>query len=134
MLETICSETGKTLDDAQVEVSVAAQSFGFWAKMAPKYLADEKLRSTSPLAFGRKVLIRYSPVGVVGVIGPWNYPLVNLFCDCVPALMAGNTVVAKPSEVTPLTALLVVEMMDAVRARRPVSSRSPPAGARPARR
>jgi acyl-CoA reductase-like NAD-dependent aldehyde dehydrogenase len=111
MLETICSETGKTFEDGQVEVSVAAGSFAFWAKMAPKYLADEKLRSSSPLALGRKVLIRYSPVGVVGVIGPWNYPLVNLFCDAVPALMAGNSVVLKPSEVTPLTALLTAEMM-----------------------
>ena len=110
-LDTICSETGKTRDDGNVEVSVAAQSFGFWAKMAPKYLAEEKLRSLSPLAFGRKVAIRYSPVGVVGVIGPWNYPLVNAFCDCVPALMAGNSVVMKPSEVTPLSGLLVAEMM-----------------------
>jgi acyl-CoA reductase-like NAD-dependent aldehyde dehydrogenase len=112
-IETICGETGKTVDDAQVEVSVAAQSFGFWAKMAPKYLRDERLRSRSPLAFGRKVVIRYSPIGVVGVIGPWNYPLVNAFCDAVPALMAGNAVVLKPSEVTPLTALLTVEMMEA---------------------
>ena len=113
MIETICSESGKTRDDAQVEVSVAAQSFAFWSKMAPKYLKDETFRSRSPLALGRKVLIRYSPLGVVGVIGPWNYPLVNAFCDCVPALMAGNTVVMKPSEVTPLTALLTAEMMTA---------------------
>jgi acyl-CoA reductase-like NAD-dependent aldehyde dehydrogenase len=111
MLDTICHETGKTIDDAQVEVSVAVQSFGFWARMAPKYLADEKLHSWSPLAFGRPVLIRYSPLGVVGVIGPWNYPLVNLFCDAVPALAAGNSAVLKPSELTPLTALLVAEMM-----------------------
>ena len=74
MLDTICGETGKTIDDAQVEVSVAAGSFAFWAKHAPKYLKDEKLRSTSPLAFGRKVLVRYSPVGVVGVIGPVELP------------------------------------------------------------
>jgi acyl-CoA reductase-like NAD-dependent aldehyde dehydrogenase len=111
MLEALCSETGKTYEDGQVEVSVAAGSFAFWAKHAARYLADEKLRSSSPLALGRKVLIRYSPVGVVGVIGPWNYPLVNLFCDAVPALMAGNAVVLKPSEVTPLTALMTVEMM-----------------------
>jgi acyl-CoA reductase-like NAD-dependent aldehyde dehydrogenase len=111
MVETICGETGKTFEDAQVEVSVAAGSFQFWAKTAKRYLADEKLRSSAPLALGRKVIIRYSPVGVVGVIGPWNYPLVNLFCDCVPALMAGNAVVMKPSEVTPLTAMLTAEMM-----------------------
>ncbi|HEV3056328.1 MAG TPA: succinic semialdehyde dehydrogenase [Solirubrobacteraceae bacterium] len=111
VIETIIAENGKTRDDAQVEVSVSAQSFGFWAKMAPKYLADEKLWSVSPLAFGRKVVVRYSPLGVIGVIGPWNYPLVNQFLDAVPALMAGNAVVLKPSEVTPLTALLVAEMM-----------------------
>jgi len=111
MIDTICGETGKTFEDAQVELSVAAGSFQFWSKMSAKYLKDEKLRSSTPLALGRKVLIRYSPVGVVGVIGPWNYPLVNMFCDCVPALMAGNSVVMKPSEVTPMTALLTVEMM-----------------------
>jgi acyl-CoA reductase-like NAD-dependent aldehyde dehydrogenase len=110
--QVICRETGKTRDDAAVETSVAAQSFGFWAKHAGRYLADETLRSLSPLAFMRKVAIRYEPVGVVGVIGPWNYPLVNLFCDAVPALMAGNAVVLKPSEVTPLTAYLVMEMME----------------------
>ncbi len=109
--QTICSETGKTRDDAAIEVTVAAASFGFWAKMAPKYLADEKFRSRAPLVFMRKVLVRYAPVGVVGVIGPWNYPLVNLFCDAVPALMAGNAAVLKPSEVTPLSAFLVAEMM-----------------------
>ena len=111
MLDMICAETGKTYEDAQVEVSVAAQSFAFWAKKAPRYLADERFRSRSPLAFGRRVVVRWSPVGVVGVIGPWNYPLVNCFCDAVPALMAGNAVVLKPSEATPLTALLVAEMM-----------------------
>ena len=52
-------------------------------------------------------------MGLIGVIGPWNYPLVNGFCDCVPALMAGNAVIHKPSEVTPLTAQLVAEMLEA---------------------
>jgi len=110
-LDTICSETGKTRDDAQLEVALAIQSFSFWPKMAPKYLRDETMRSRGPLTFMRKVVIRYSPVGLVGVIGPWNYPLVNAFCDAVPALMAGNTVIMKPSEVTPLSALLAAEMM-----------------------
>lgn len=111
--KTICDETGKTYDDAQVEVSVAAQSFEFWARMAPRWLADEKLRSRSPLAFGRRVVIRRAPLGVVGVIGPWNYPLVNVFCDAVPALMAGNAVILKPSPITPLTAFAIEEMMAA---------------------
>jgi acyl-CoA reductase-like NAD-dependent aldehyde dehydrogenase len=112
VIETISSETGKTYEDAQLELSVAAESFAFWAKHAAGYLADEHVPSRSLLTVGKKVTVRYEPVGLVGVIGPWNYPLVNAFCDCVPALMAGNAVVLKPSEVTPLTALLVLEMLE----------------------
>ena len=52
------------------------------------------------------MVVRYRPVGVVGVIGPWNYPLVNSVGDAIPALAAGNAVIVKPSEVTPLTSLL----------------------------
>jgi len=110
---TIISETGKTYEDAQLaEISYAAQAFGFWAKNAEDYLADEKVRSTSPFVAGRKLFVRYAPVGVVGVIGPWNYPLTNSFGDCIPALAAGNSVVLKPSEVTPLTSLLMAEMLE----------------------
>ena len=47
----------------------------------------------------------------MGVIGPWNYPLTNSFGDCIPALMAGNSVLLKPSEVTPLTSMLMGEML-----------------------
>ena len=62
-------------------------------------------------SLGKKLVVRYEPVGVVGVIGPWNFPLVNSFGDCIPALMAGNSVILKPSEVTPLSSLLMAEMM-----------------------
>jgi acyl-CoA reductase-like NAD-dependent aldehyde dehydrogenase len=111
--ETIRLETGKTHEDAQLEITVAARSFGFWAGNAAKYLADERVRSPSPLTLGKRIVVRHRPVGVVGVIGPWNYPLVNGFGDCIPALMAGNAVIHKPSEVTPLTAGLVSEMLAA---------------------
>ena len=56
-------------------------------------------------------MVRYRPLGVVGVIGPWNYPLVNCFGDAVPALAAGNAVVLKPSHETPLTSLLMLECL-----------------------
>jgi acyl-CoA reductase-like NAD-dependent aldehyde dehydrogenase len=112
IVETIVSETGKTWEDAQLaEVAYAANAFGFWAKQAPRYLADEKVRSANPFVAGRKLVVRYRPVGVVGVIGPWNYPLTNSFGDCIPALAAGNAVVLKPSEITPLTSLLMAECM-----------------------
>ena len=91
VVETIVSENGKTREDAQLEEIVyAPNAFGFWAKKAPKYLADESVKSQSLLALGKKVVVRYSPLGVIGVIGPWNYPLTNHFGDCIPALMAGN--------------------------------------------
>jgi acyl-CoA reductase-like NAD-dependent aldehyde dehydrogenase len=115
IVRTIVEENGKTYEDAQLaEVNYAANAFGFWAKNAPEYLADEKVRSSSPFVIGRKLVVRYAPVGVVGVIGPWNYPLTNSFGDCIPALAAGNSVILKPASLTPLTSLLMKEGLDEV--------------------
>ena len=112
IVATIVSETGKTHDDAIInEILYAAGAFGFWAKHAARYLADEKVRSSNPIVAGRRLVTRYRPLGVVGVIGPWNYPLTNSFGDCIPALAAGNAVVLKPSEVTPLTSQLMAEAL-----------------------
>jgi acyl-CoA reductase-like NAD-dependent aldehyde dehydrogenase len=112
VIETIVSETGKTHEDAQLaEISYGASAFGFWAKNAEGYLADEKVKSSSPMVIGRKLISRHRPLGVIGVIGPWNYPLTNSFGDCIPALMAGNAVVLKPSEITPLTSMLMAEAL-----------------------
>ena len=110
IISTIVAENGKTYEDAQLaEVSYAASAFGFWAKNAPEFLADEKVKSASPFVMGRKLVVRYAPVGVVGVIGPWNYPLTNSFGDCIPALAAGNSVVLKPATLTPMTSMLMAE-------------------------
>jgi acyl-CoA reductase-like NAD-dependent aldehyde dehydrogenase len=107
---TIVSETGKAYEDGMIaEVAYAAGALGFWMKNAPKYLADEKLRSSNPFVLGRRLVVRYAPVGVVGVIGPWNYPLNNSFGDCIPALAAGNACVLKPASLTPLTSLFMAE-------------------------
>ena len=112
IVATIVSETGKTHDDAVLnEILYASTAFGFWAKHAAGYLADEKVRSSSPFVAGRRLVTRYRPIGVIGVIGPWNYPLTNSFGDCIPALAAGNAVVLKPSEVTPLTSQLMAEAL-----------------------
>jgi acyl-CoA reductase-like NAD-dependent aldehyde dehydrogenase len=110
VVQTIVDETGKTYEDASVvELAYGAGALGFWAKHAPDYLADEKVRTSNPYVLGRKLVVRYRPVGVVGVIGPWNYPMTNSFGDAIPALAAGNAVLLKPSEVTPLTSLLLAE-------------------------
>ncbi len=110
IVRTIVSETGKTYEDALLaEVMYCANAFGFWAKQAPKYLADEHVKSANPFVKGKKLVVRYAPVGLVGVIGPWNFPLTNSFGDCIPALAAGNAVILKPAQVTPLTSLLMEE-------------------------
>jgi acyl-CoA reductase-like NAD-dependent aldehyde dehydrogenase len=110
VIETIVKETGKSWEDAQLaEISYGANAFGFWAKNAEKYLADDKVKSSAVLVKGKKLMVRYKPLGLIGVIGPWNYPLTNSFGDCIPALMAGNSVILKPSEITPLTSLLMLE-------------------------
>src|SRR3954463_2797399 len=112
VIATIVSETGKTYEDAMfAEISYAASSFGFWAKNAEDFLADERVRTSSIMVKGKKLISRYRPVGLVGVIGPWNSPLTNPFGDSVPALAAGNAVILKPSEETPLTSLLMAEML-----------------------
>jgi acyl-CoA reductase-like NAD-dependent aldehyde dehydrogenase len=110
IIATIVSETGKTYEDAQLaEIMYGAAAFGFWAKEAEGFLADEHVKSANPLVKGKKLIVRYRPVGVVGVIGPWNFPLTNSFGDCIPAMAAGNAVILKPSEVTPLTSLLMAD-------------------------
>jgi acyl-CoA reductase-like NAD-dependent aldehyde dehydrogenase len=113
VLETVVAETGKTYEDAQVaDFGYTVAALGFWAKEGPKYLADERVPSwNNPVTIGKQLIIRYAPVGLVGVIGPWNYPIANSFGDCIPALMAGDCVILKPSEVTPLSSLLVAEML-----------------------
>jgi len=110
IVDTIISETGKTHEDAQLsEVSYAGGAFGFWAKEAAGYLGNEKVKTSSVFVKGKKLVVRYQPLGLIGVIGPWNYPLNNSFGDCIPALAAGNAVILKPSECTPLTSLLMAE-------------------------
>ncbi len=110
LIDSIVAENGKTREDALLaELFYLADSLGFWAKRAEKYLADETVRTHSPFVFGKKVVIRHRPLGVVGVIAPWNYPLTLGVGDALPALMAGNAVVIKPSEVTPLATMMLVE-------------------------
>jgi acyl-CoA reductase-like NAD-dependent aldehyde dehydrogenase len=112
VISTIVSETGKTYEDASLaEISYAGQAFGFWAREAERYLADEHVSSSQLLVKGKKLIVRYRPLGLIGVIGPWNYPLTNSFGDCIPALAAGNSVILKPSEITPLTSLLMAEAL-----------------------
>ena len=110
IVDTIVSETGKTHEDALLgEIAYGAEALRFWAKEAAGYLRDEKVKTSSVFVKGKKLMVRYEPLGLIGVIGPWNYPLNDSFGDCIPALAAGNAVILKPSEHTPLTSQLMAE-------------------------
>ncbi|MCW2999591.1 MAG: NAD-dependent aldehyde dehydrogenase [Solirubrobacterales bacterium] len=90
---------GKPIGDARGEVGMVAATFAYYAG-APERL----LGQTIPVAGGIDVTFR-EPIGVVGLITPWNFPLAIAAWKLAPALAAGNTVVLKPSELTPLTSL-----------------------------
>lgn len=115
IIETICSETGKPRTEALVaEVFYCCDMLGYYAKNSERYLRDEA--RTPHLLKNKRVSVIYKPLGVVGVISPWNYPFTLTLGDVVPALMAGNAVVLKPSEYTPLSGLLVERIFREVRA------------------
>ena len=128
VIETIVSETGKAYEDAQLlELGYTVSALSFWARTPAGYLGERRRLARSPLLAGRRLATRYVPRGLVGVIGPWNYPLLNSFGDAIPALAAGNSVLLKPSELTPLTSLLVARGAVASAGCPTTSSRSRPA-------
>ncbi|WP_051133319.1 aldehyde dehydrogenase family protein [Nocardia paucivorans] len=95
--ELIHAENGKPLDDAFLELMLALEHIAWAAKHAKKVLAPQKV-PTGPLMSNFSARIEYRPLGVIGVIGPWNYPVYTPNGSIAYALAAGNTVVFKPSE------------------------------------
>jgi acyl-CoA reductase-like NAD-dependent aldehyde dehydrogenase len=85
-------------------------AIGLWAKKSARYLRPEKIRPDFPLLKTKKVISTYAPRGVIGIISPWNFPLAMTLGEALPALMAGNAVVIKPSELTPLSAIFGAEV------------------------
>lgn len=93
-------ETGKPHGDAQLEIIMAIDHIAWAAKHAKKILGPQKVKSGMLMA-NQASTVEYKPLGVVGVIGPWNYPVFTPCGSIAYALAAGNTVVFKPSEYTP---------------------------------
>ncbi len=99
LAELEARNAGKPISDAQGEIAMVVECFRYYAG-GPERL----LGRTIPVAGGVDMTFR-EPLGVVGLITPWNFPLVIASWKVAPALAAGNTVVLKPAELTPLTAL-----------------------------
>jgi len=109
----ISAETGKPVSDAKLEVSLAVNHIG-WAARHAEDIMRTSYRAPGALMANMAATVERSPVGVVGVIGPWNYPIFTPMGSITYALAAGNTVVFKPSEFTPGVGMWLEESFSSV--------------------
>ncbi|MGB8507605.1 MAG: aldehyde dehydrogenase family protein, partial [Pyrinomonadaceae bacterium] len=106
--ELISRETGKPVVEAvSMELTPTLDLMRYFAKTAARMLKPERLDIGLYALMGRTSRIVYRPMGVIGIISPWNFPWAIPLGEVVMALMAGNSVVLKPSELTPLVALKI---------------------------
>ena len=107
LAELLSREQGKPMNgpNARFEVTSSAQWLRATAEttLDPEVLVDED---------GRKSVLTYRPLGVVGAVGPWNWPMMISVWQIAPSLLMGNTVVIKPSEYTPLSVLALVKVLN----------------------
>jgi betaine-aldehyde dehydrogenase len=107
-LET--DDTGKTLVESRMDMDDIAGVVRYYAGLADKD-GGEVVDAPIP---GLRSEVRREPVGVCGQISPWNYPLLQASWKLAPALAAGNTIVVKPAEITPLTTIRIFELLDEI--------------------
>jgi len=107
--DTMQAETGKVRADAGSEGVYLTDLINFYGSRAEKLLRDDKVSPHSLLLRSKKLRVQYRPFPVVGVISPWNFPLILSLGDAIPALQAGAAVVIKPSEFTPLGLIEIVD-------------------------
>lgn len=109
LIELICAENGKPRLEALVEITYVCDVITFYAKNVRRFLKPHHI--TPHLMRNKKVTVHYQPRGVIGLITPWNFPLILTIGEAIPALMAGNAVIIKPSEWTPLIARTGCEIL-----------------------
>jgi acyl-CoA reductase-like NAD-dependent aldehyde dehydrogenase len=107
--DTMQRETGKVRGEAAGESVYLTDLINFYGKKARKYIGEDRVPAHSPLMKVKRLRVQYRPYPVVGVISPWNFPLILSLGDAIPALQAGCAVVIKPSEITPLGLGEIVE-------------------------
>jgi acyl-CoA reductase-like NAD-dependent aldehyde dehydrogenase len=119
LAETMHRENGKPVADAMIELTLAMDHLAWAAKNARKVLGQRRVPS-GLLQANQAAFLEYAPLGVVGVIGPWNYPVFTPMGSIAYALAAGNAVVFKPSEYTPSVGKLFVDAFNEVVTEQPV--------------
>lgn len=111
VVETVVRETGKApLDALNMEVFAACDALNYYAKNTGKILKTRKKRVHGMMGILKQLRISYRPLGVIGIITPWNGPFILAINPVIQALMAGNAVILKGSEVTPYSTKLVGDL------------------------
>ncbi len=110
LIDLVVWESGKARKDAYLEVAHLALTARYYARTAHEHLDPRRVGGMFPVL--TRAEVSRVPKGVVGIISPWNYPLTMALCDGIPALLAGNAVVAKPDAQTMLTALLAAQLLE----------------------
>jgi succinate-semialdehyde dehydrogenase/glutarate-semialdehyde dehydrogenase len=112
--DVVMRENGKPAVEAlTTEIMVTLDLARFFARRAPHVLADRHFTPFNIAMWRKRVTVRHEPLGVVGVISPWNYPFMLAAGMLLPAVAAGNGVLFKPSEFSPTTGVLLGEILSA---------------------
>src|ERR1700686_4042594 len=107
----ISRETGKPVAEAiSMELATTLDLMQYFARKAASLLSPRRISVAQYALLGRSSYEIYKPLGVIGIISPWNFPWATPLDEVVMALLAGNTVVLKPSELTPLTGLKIKDV------------------------
>jgi acyl-CoA reductase-like NAD-dependent aldehyde dehydrogenase len=107
--DTMQAETGKVRGEAGGETVYLTDLINFYGRKARKFIGEQRVAAHSPLMKTKRLRVQFRPYRLVGVISPWNFPLILSLGDALPALQAGCAVAIKPSEVTPLALMQVIE-------------------------
>jgi len=111
ILDIVHKETGKARSEAiAMEIFSPMAAAAYYAKRAEKFLKPRKRRVAGLVGLAKQLRVAYVPLGVCGIITPWNGPVALAVNPVVQALMAGNAVILKPSEVTPFSSQLVADI------------------------
>lgn len=111
LAELITMEMGRPYTESlAVEVEAAVDLIGYYANRAEKFLSERRVPLHHIFFFRRGSYLNFQPLGVLGIIAPWNWPLLIPLGGIVPALLSGNSVVFKPSELTPLVGERIREL------------------------
>ncbi len=108
----ITRETGKPRVEAIfAEIVLSLDTAGFLARRAPRWLRPERVSHHNFALKAKSGWLEFEPLGVVAIVSPWNYPFAIPMAQIIPALLAGNAVVLKPSELTPSTGALIGDLI-----------------------